>query len=154
MVRRKKGRREIFLTKEEKPMAQVRSLSMTVTLNAKPDEVFQALTNGKAIQQWSGQSGKVEAKVGGRFEMFDGWVKGLVLAHNKGKILAYTWLPEDWSEGAKASIVRFSFSRAKSGTKVVLKHSGFPDEQQKREHRDGWTEHVFNPLKEYFASRS
>ncbi len=134
-------------------MVQSRSLSMTVTLKASPAEVFEALTNAKVIRKWSGQAGIVGARVGGRFEMFDGWVKGNVLAFKKAKALAYTWLPDDWADGTKPSSVRFSFSRAQSGTKVVLRHSGFPDEQQKREHRDGWTEHVFQPLKEYFASR-
>ena len=129
------------------------SLSMTVTLKAKPAEVFQALTNAQAIRQWSGQAGKVEAKIGGRFGMFDGWVKGSVLAYQEGKVLAYTWLPEDWPVGTEPSIVRFSFSRTKYGTKIVLKHSGLPDARQKKEHHDGWIEHVFEPLKEYFQSR-
>ncbi len=134
-------------------MAQAHSLSMTVTLHAEPARVFRALTNAKAIRQWSGQAGNVAARIGGKFEMFDGWVRGRVLAYQEGKALAYTWLPDDWSGGAKPSIVRFAFSRTKSGTRIVLKHSGFPDRQQKKEHQDGWTEHVFDPLKEYFASR-
>lgn len=126
---------------------------MTITLKAKPAEVFQALTDSKEIQEWSGQRGKVEAKIGGKFEMFDGWVKGKVLAYQKGKSLSYTWVPEDWAKETVASIVRYSFSQTKSGTKVVLRHSGFPDEQQKKEHHGGWTEHVFDPLKGFFESR-
>jgi uncharacterized protein YndB with AHSA1/START domain len=133
-------------------MARSNSISMAVTLRAKPAEVFRALTDARTIRRWSGQSGKVEAAIGGKFEMFDGWVKGRVLAYNEGSSLAYTWLPDDWTEGTAPSTVRFSFSRTKNGTKVVLRHAGFPDEQQKREHHEGWTEHVFDPLKKYFAS--
>ncbi len=134
-------------------MERPRSLSISVTIKASPAEVFDALTNTTAIRKWSGQAGTVGSTIGGKFEMFDGWVKGKVLAYARGKALSYTWLPDDWSEGAKPSVVRFSLSRAASGTKIVLKHSGFPDEQQKKEHRDGWTVHVFQPLKEYFVSR-
>jgi len=126
---------------------------MSVTVNAKPSEVFQALTDSRTIQQWSGQRGKVEAKIGGRFEMFDGWVKGKVLAYRKGKVLSYTWLPDDWDKETDPSIVRYVFHSATAGTRIVLKHSGFPDAQARKEYCEGWTEHVFKPLKEFFVSR-
>jgi Uncharacterized conserved protein len=126
---------------------------MSVTVKAGRSDVFQALTDSKSILEWSGQRGKVEAQIGGKFEMFDGWVKGKVLAYQKGKILSYTWHPDEWDEGAEPSIVRYVFSATKAGTKIVLKHSGFPDEQARKEHHGRWTEHVFEPLKGYFASR-
>ena len=134
-------------------MAKPRAISMTVTLNAKPVDVFDALTDSKQILVWSGQRGRVERKIGGKFEMFDGWVKGSVLAYQQGKALSYTWLPDDWDAATKPSIVRYSFVRTKSGTKIVLHHSGFPDEQARKEHHGGWTEHVFEPLKGFFKSR-
>ncbi len=126
---------------------------MSVSIKAKPSEVFHALTDSKTILKWSGQRGKAEAKIGGKFELFDGWVKGKVLAFQKAKKLSYTWHPEDWDETAEASIVRYTFSATKDGTKIVLKHSGFPDEQAKKEHQGGWTKHVFAPLKGFFESR-
>ncbi|HEY6951124.1 MAG TPA: SRPBCC domain-containing protein [Bacteroidota bacterium] len=126
---------------------------MNVTLNASPSEVFDALTNAKSILEWSGQRGKVEPTIGGKFEMFDGWVRGKVLAYQKGKTLSYTWLPDDWDAASEPSIVRYSFSPAKSGTKVSLTHSGFPDKNAKLEHEEGWKEHVFEPLKGFFGSQ-
>jgi glutathione S-transferase len=126
---------------------------MSVSIKAKPSEVFHALTDSKTILQWSGQRGKAEAKIGGKFEMFDGWVKGKVLAFQKAKKLSYTWHPDDWDEKAEASIVRYTFSATKNGTKIILKHSGFPDLQSRKEHHGGWTKHVFEPLKGFFESR-
>jgi glutathione S-transferase len=134
-------------------MAKPRPIVLRVTVKAAPVKVFQALTDPKKISEWSGQRGKVEATIGGKFEMFDGWVKGKVLAYQRGKTLSYTWHPDDWDRETEASIVRYAFTPTKSGTKIVLKHSGFPDEQARKEHHGGWTEHVFGPLKGYFASR-
>lgn len=134
-------------------MSKTHSISMSVTLNAKPGEVFDALTDSRSILKWSGRRGKVEAKIGGKFEMFDGWVKGKVLAYQKGKILSCTWHPSDWSSDAEPSIVKYTLSATKSGTRVSLKHSGFPDEQTKKEHHGGWTGYVFEPLKGFFESR-
>ncbi len=134
-------------------MATARAISMSATFRAKPEEVFRALTDAKEIRKWSGQQGKVEAKVGGKFEMFDGWAQGTVLAFKSGKILSHTWHTADWDEDTKHSIVKYSFSATKSGTKVTLKHLGLPDEKSRKEHQGGWIEFVFEPLKQYFGSK-
>jgi uncharacterized protein YndB with AHSA1/START domain len=126
-------------------------LKMATTIAAKPDAVFAALTDAKAIGQWSGQKGKVATKIGGAFEMFDGWVKGKVLEYKPGKCLAYTWHTEDWTADTQDSIVRYTFSPAKEGTRIVLEHSNFPNESEMKSHKSGWKEHVFDPLKEHFS---
>jgi uncharacterized protein YndB with AHSA1/START domain len=129
------------------------SFKLTVTIKAKPKDVFAALTDSKQIAKWSGQKGKVAPKVGGKFGMFDGWVKGTVVEFKPGKSLAYSWLPGDWPEGAEESIVRYSFSPVKSGTEVVLEHSNFPNESQKKSHKSGWKDFVFDPIKAHFSNR-
>ena len=128
-----------------------RSIKLFVSITAKPEDVFVALTDAKKIARWSGQKGKVAPKVGGKFEMFDGWVKGTVLEFKPGKLLAYTWVPDDWPEGAEESVVKYTLVPVKGGTKVVLEHSHFPNEDQKKSHTGGWKEFVFDPLKDHFS---
>lgn len=128
------------------------SINITVTMPANPSDVFAALTNAKLMSAWSEQKGKVEPKVGGKFEMFDGWVKGKVLAYKPGKALAYTWLPGDWEEAVESK-VQYKFAATKTGTKVTLTHTGFPNEKERKNHREGWFQFVFDPLKEYFQSQ-
>ncbi len=133
-------------------MKKAKAISLTVTVPADPGDVFNALTDSKIISRWSGQEGTVEPKIGGKFEMFDGWVKGKVLAYQSGKTLSYTWHTAEWDKEIEPSIVSFAFSKAKSGTKITLKHKGLPNEKERREHNGGWKEHVFDPLKEFFGS--
>ena len=134
-------------------MPKARPIAMTATVNATPSEVFAALTDSKTIHKWSGQKGMVQAKVGGKFEFFDGWVKGKVLAYKRGKAVSYTWHTADWEKQITPSVVQFTLSPSKSGTKISLKHSGLPDEKSRNEHQGGWTEFVFDPLKEFFAAK-
>ncbi|HTP13596.1 MAG TPA: SRPBCC domain-containing protein [Bacteroidota bacterium] len=132
-------------------MAKAKPISMTATVKATPSEVFTALTDSKTIHRWSGQKGTVQPKIGGKFEFFDGWVKGKVLAYEKGKTVSYTWHTADMKNEVEPSIVRFTLSSSKWGTKISLKHSGLPDEKSRKEHQGGWTEFVFDPLKEFFG---
>jgi len=134
-------------------MATARPISMTASVNASPSEVFDALTDPRKIRKWSGQSGRVEATVGGKFEMFDGWVTGKVLSYHRGKTISYTWHAADWDNEVRPSIVKFSLSPSRTGTKISLKHSGLPDQKSRKEHKGGWTEFVFDPLKEFFGSK-
>lgn len=128
------------------------SLKISVTLPADPDSVFRALTNAKAIQAWSGQSGKVSATIGGKFEYFDGWVTGRVLAYAPGKKLVHTWLPSDWPKDAQATIVQVDLARSDNGTKVTLRHKGFSSKRECEKHKQGWQEFVFGPIKDHFDS--
>ena len=101
-------------------------LKIATTIAAKPDAVFAALTDAKAIGQWSGQKGKVASKIGGAFEMFDGWVKGRVLEYKPGKCLAYTWHTEDWTADTEDSVVRYTFVQQRKGRKSSLSTQIFP----------------------------
>lgn len=129
------------------------SIKLTITVAAKPGEVFAALTEPRLIAAWSGQKGKVEAKVGGKFEFFDGWVEGRVLEFKHGKRLAHTWLPGDWPADAGESVVRYTLTPSGKGTKIVLEHSSFPNETEMKNHKSGWKEFVLDPLKTHFATK-
>jgi len=128
------------------------SFRLTVSIAAKPKNVFAALTEAKQIAQWSGQKGKVSPKAGGRIEMFDGWVKGKVLEFKPGESLVYTWLPSDWPEYAEESVVKCTFAPSGKGTKIILEHSNFPNATEKKNHRSGWKEFVLDPLIRYFST--
>lgn len=129
------------------------SLNISVTVTAKPKQVFEALTDSKAISRWCGQKGKVESKPGGKFEMFDGWVQGKVLEYEPAKSLAYSWHPSDWPLDAEESVVQYKLNATKSGTKITLKHSGFPNQKELKNHKSGWTDFIFDPLKQYLGEK-
>ena len=128
------------------------SIKLSITVPAKPGEVFAALTEPRRIAAWSGQKGKVAAKVAGTFELFDGWVKGTVLEFKPGKRLAHTWLPGDWPADAEESVVRYTLTPSGEGTKIVLEHSDFPNATEKKNHKSGWKEFVLDPLKAHFTA--
>jgi uncharacterized protein YndB with AHSA1/START domain len=105
------------------------------------------------IYAWSGQKGKIEPTIGGKIDLFDHWVNGTVLAYEPGKQLSFTWKPAEWAKEKEPSIVSFQFTPAKSRTRVILKHSGFPNAIEAQSHKVGWNQFVFEPLNTYFAEK-
>jgi len=124
------------------------------TFPAPPERVFAAMTDPAEIKAWSGQTGTVEARIGGHAEFFDGWVKGTVLAYEAGKRVAFTWLPSEWPAGSKASIVMCTFTKARGGSRLTLEHTGFPTGEEAKSHKEGWKEHFFDPLAAYLTPRN
>jgi len=129
------------------------SIRKRFTLPVAPRRAFSLLSDRRLIRSWSGQSGTVEPRIGGRFSMFGGWVRGTVLAFQPGVYLAYTWLPQDWKKGTPSSIVVFRFTADGRKTRVSLLHKGLPSQKALRDHAAGWDEHVILPLKEYLISK-
>ena len=123
-------------------------LSLEFILSGKPQRVMQLLTDAALIRKWSGDEAVFENKVGGKVELFDGWVKGEVLK-TSGNELAYTWKPADWAEETKPSEVHYLLKDDEAGTKVVIKHTGFPDEKERDSHKSGWTDFFFDPLEDF-----
>jgi uncharacterized protein YndB with AHSA1/START domain len=132
---------------------KTKSFTISASFPFPAEAVFTALTNARQIAKWSGQNGKVQPTIGGKMELFDGWVKGIVLAYESGKRLSFTWKPSEWAKENKASIVTCHFKPTKTGTKLTLKHSGFPNDGERQSHKIGWTEFVFEPLNMYLTSK-
>src|ERR1035438_4903598 len=109
-------------------------LELEFILSGKPGRVMQLLTDPGLIRKWSGGEGLVERKVGGKFEMFDGWVTGDVLKATENE-LAYTWKAIDWPEETKPTEVHYLLKEDEAGTKVILQHTGFPNEEEMNSHK-------------------
>ena len=126
------------------------SIEMTFHVNAAPDEVFELLTNQEKVAQWGGGKAIVEPKVGGKFEMFDGWVRGKVLDFKPGKSLSYSWRPDDFHKEWEDSVVSYQFAPAKEeGTNVKLNHHKLPNNAQAKNHEHGWNDQVFGPINDF-----
>ena len=128
------------------------NISFSTFLFAPPDEVMELLTNPEFIEEWSGAKAIFEKKVGGRFEMFDGWAKGEVLKMGELE-LSYTWQTSNWQEGTAASIVKYRLEPVEHGSEVYLEHTGFPSEEEAASHKSGWKTYFFDPIGEYLSNR-
>ncbi len=123
-------------------------LKLEFILSGKPIRVMELLTDPALIRKWSGGAAIVENKVGGKFEMFDGWVTGTVLKTGANE-LAYTWRTTDWADDVRPTEVHYILKEDEAGTKVILQHTGFPNEEEMKSHKSGWTDFFFDPMEDF-----
>ncbi len=139
--------------RKTKAAVRVPAIRITVVMPVSPVRVFRALTNPADIEAWSGAPGRVAAKVGGPFRMWDGWNTGRVLARRPPTKLAYTWRKDSWSAATKDSVVRWKLTRVPGGTRVSVVHSNLPSAWEYRDHKGGWPKYFLKPMAAYLKKR-
>ena len=138
---------------KKKVAGRVPPIRISVELPVPPADVFRALTDSKAIKEWSGAPGRVAAKVGGPFRMWDGWNTGRVLARRAPTTLAYTWRKDSWPADTKDSVVRWRLTATRKGTRVTMVHSTLPSAWEYRDHKSGWPRYFLKPMERYLKRR-
>jgi uncharacterized protein YndB with AHSA1/START domain len=133
---------------------QLPHLSVRRTYTAPPDVVFRALTERDLLERWFRPSPDVtvrvedlDPRVGGRYRFvfhLPGDQRSVVIgeyrvvARPRQLAFTWTWEPPDPHAGID-TLVTIDLSEKDGGTELVLTHAGFPTEEAKRRHEQGWS---------------
>ena len=128
------------------------ALSLRRTVAASPEEAFTAWTHPDHLRRWSCPDPTAEVdvavdlRVGGAYTIRMGieggpyTAQGIYREIDAPHRLVYTW---DWKEGDHRmnveTVVTVEFVSVEGGTEVRLTHEGFPSEEAKAAHLQGWT---------------
>lgn len=123
-----------------------------VEIAAPPERVYAALTDPAELGAWWGSEeayrtfdwesdlrvgGKRSCKAQNRASGIVSSVKGEYIEIDPPRVLAFTWEPS-W-EKVQPTVVRIELTAIASGTRLLLTHSGWGDNQQARSsHEKGW----------------
>ena len=128
----------------------VNALQMRRTIRAEPQAVWDAWTKPEHMRKWSCpapggvQDLTCDFRVGGAYELamqVEGnsyTAFGTYREIDEPHRLVYTW---DWREEdhrVGETVVTVEFSPVDGGTEVVLVHDGFPAEEARQGHEEGW----------------
>ena len=121
-----------------------------VDFKASPQRVYEALTDAKHFSAFSGGlPAEIHSEPGGAFKCFGGQIVGRIIELVPNQRIVQAWHVGMWPDGVY-SIVRLELKGQGGGTRLILDHSGFPEEH--REHLDGgWPRMYWEPLKKYLA---
>jgi uncharacterized protein YndB with AHSA1/START domain len=123
---------------------------------APPERVFELLTNGTLFGAATGQPAEITDREGDCFSLFGGRVEGRQIELVSGRRVVQAWRfgarhPSPWEPGVY-STVRFRLEPVGDGTRLVIDHTGIPEE---------WIEHISSgyptfyqePVTKYFANK-
>jgi activator of HSP90 ATPase len=134
------------------PPLKFGTIRQRVTIDASPQEVYDAYVNEKKHSEFTGSTASGTARKGAKFEAWDGYITGKFLELEKGKRVVQEWKTSEWPAGYPPSMLELKFRGRRGKTELTMIHSKVPAEQVKK-YSEGWVESYWDPLKEYFGQR-
>jgi activator of HSP90 ATPase len=116
------------------------------TLNASPQDVYNALTNQKMLEIWTGEKAQMEPVPGTEFSLWNESITGINIEFSENQLIVQEWF---FGETEEKSIVTLKLHPHKKGTSVELIQTNIPDDAYDNI-SVGWDEDYFGALNELF----
>lgn len=125
--------------------------SLTAQFAVKPEVLYRAWLSSKEHSAMTGSAAKVQARVGGQFSAWDGYITGKTLELRAPSRIVQAWRTSEFAASDPDSRVEIVLESIGGGTRLTLTHSDIPDGQA-ASYQSGWEEWYFAPMREYFGS--
>eukprot|EP00051_Salpingoeca_urceolata_P011071 m.136463 g.136463 ORF g.136463 m.136463 type:complete len:346 (+) comp16973_c0_seq3:340-1377(+) len=122
-----------------------RSLELTEDFNCRPMDLFQAFVDPGRVQAYTQSEAKIDAKIGGDFNMFHGNVLGKFIELVPHERIVQSWRFKDWPEG-HFSTVTMKISQKSDQTVLSLTQTDLPATEYERA-MAGWKGQMFQRMK-------
>jgi uncharacterized protein YndB with AHSA1/START domain len=128
------------------------SFTLTTTIPASPQEVYEAWLDSLAHTEMTGGEANLSGEIGAEVSAWDGYISGRNLELVPGERIVQSWRTSEFSDEHEDSIITLTLEEVEDGTRLTLEHTNVPDEQRSYE-EGGWQENYFEPMVAYFAER-
>lgn len=116
------------------------------TINTEPKYVYNALTNKRMLEIWTGEQVVMPLEPNAEFSLWGGSITGINLEFEENKKIVQKWY---FGEKEENSIVTIKIHPHKKISSVELIHTNIPDEAYDNI-SDGWDEDYFGAIIELF----
>ena len=114
-----------------------------------PSVIYNAWLDSEQHSKMTGGEAVCANKTGENFTAWDGYISGKNLELIENKKIVQSWRTDELEDNDEDSILTITLNKIHEGTELMLTHTNIPEGQTQYE--EGWVEHYFIPMKEYFA---
>jgi len=130
-------------------MSATKNIRQSVVIPAAPRQVYEALMSSNKHALFTGSKARIDRSVGGRFSCYDGYITGVTLELDPGRLIVQAWRSRGWPK-AYYSIVTFRLvAMGRRKTKLHFAQVGVPAGNYAAK-SSGWNQHYWKPLKAMF----
>lgn len=137
---------------DEMEEAMSKEIRQSVTIQAKPQQVYEALLDSRKHAAFTGSPARVVRKEGGRFTAYGTSLSGFNLQLTKDQEIVQAWRADDWPAG-HYSVATFRLTPVRGATRLDFLQIGVPDRHFKGI-RQGWIDYYWKPLKAWLEQAS
>ena len=126
------------------------SFQVSDVLPAAPRQIYEAWLDAEAHTAMTGGAATVDPSADGKFTAWDGYITGTNLELEPDRWIVQAWRTTQFPEDSPDSRIEVLLEEVDGSTKITLTHSQIPDGQGKS-YEQGWSDHYFEPMKNYFS---
>ena len=129
-----------------------KTIEQTVTFNASPHDVYEALMDSEKHSQFTGAKASISRDVGGSFTAYDGALSGsnLELVPDSKIVQAWRASDEGWPPD-HYSTASFTLEKTPGGTRLTFVQTGVP-EQSFDQINQGWKDYYWTKMQDLLES--
>ena len=125
-------------------------LEMSVELPVAPKQLYEAWIDSQAHSLFTGSPAEIDARVGGEYSAWEGYIFGKTLALQPDHLIRQSWRTTEFPEKAPDSYLEVLIEPTQNGSRLTLRHTEIPD-GQKQMYAEGWQDYYFTPMQVYFS---
>ena len=126
------------------------SVRLSAFIPAPPAVVYQAWLNGRQHAAMTGAAATSQARVGGKFTAWNGYIFGEHQQLVPSRRIVQSWRTTEFPGDCPDSRLEVEFAPEGDGTRLTLVQSELPAGEAERYHA-GWQQFYFEPIQRYFA---
>ena len=115
------------------------------------EQVYAAWLDSDEHSAMTGSPARVSAKVGDKFDAWDGYISGKNLELEPSSRILQLWRTSEFEDSDKDSKLEVLFESAEYGTRVRILHTQLPEHGM--QYLQGWKDSYFTPMKAYFNTK-
>lgn len=122
---------------------------ITASFPVSPSNIYEAWLSSELHAKMTGGDAIASNEEGAEFSAWDGYISGKNLALEQNRRIKQTWRTTEFSDTEQDSIVEIELLSYNEGCILTLIHTELPEHGE--QYRNGWNEHYFKPMLEYFS---
>lgn len=128
-----------------------RTVTMAVELPASPARLYKMYLDPKQHAAFTGAPVKIAARIGAKFEAFDGALSGTILQLVPNKLIVQSWRSSEFGRRDFDSTLILTFWPEKKGGRIDLTHVNVADRDFAGV-SEGWSKYYWIPWRNYLTT--
>jgi len=129
-----------------------KDIQQSIELPASPEILFEMYVDAKQHSAFTGSEVTVSREPGSPFSAFGGALSGRMVATVPGSLVVQTWRSTNFAADDPDSILVLAFSKAASGGRIDLVHTGVADRDYEGVN-EGWRKYYWDPWRTFLQAR-
>lgn len=123
--------------------------TLKTKIKATSKEVYSTWLSSDGHTKMTGGDASTSDKVGDSFTAWDGYIEGKNVTLEPNTRIVQSWRTSQFEEGEEDSQIELLLDEVDEETELTLIHTNIPESGE--HYRNGWEEHYFQPMRDYFS---